>query len=145
MNSHRIAKLIDTSETLERLENDFWGNPPAGASNLVVACHKLRQKKIQDFDAGDFRLLIGQQIGLPFLIPLAIEILDVNTFVEGDYYEGDLLKSVLTSEIEFWKNNSQLKDDVVAIFEKSKDGLDQMVSPEVKDQLIEAYSRFLSA
>ena len=74
MNSHNITKLIDRNQTLEQLENDFWGKPSQGVSSLIASCYNLRQKKIKDFQVEDYRLLIGQQIGLTFLVPLAIEI-----------------------------------------------------------------------
>ena len=49
--------------------------------------------------------MIGQEIGLYFLMPLAIETLTDNIFAEGDYYEGDLLKNVLEVNTKFWDDN----------------------------------------
>ena len=49
--------------------------------------------------------MIGQQIGLNYLIPLAIETLTIDLFAEGDFFEGDLLKNVLSIETQFWNNN----------------------------------------
>jgi hypothetical protein len=51
--------------------------------------------------------MIGQQIGLDYLVPLAIETLENDLFAEGNYYEGDLLKSVLSIRTDFWQNNNQ--------------------------------------
>ncbi|MCX4681869.1 contact-dependent growth inhibition system immunity protein [Streptomyces sp. NBC_01433] len=45
----------------------------------------------------DMRLLIGQDIGLPYLLPLALEVLRENRMANGHMYEGDLLSAVLTS------------------------------------------------
>lgn len=49
--------------------------------------------------------MIGQEIGLNYLIPLAIEQLAQNIFAEGDMYEGDLLTNVLDIDTEYWVNN----------------------------------------
>lgn len=49
--------------------------------------------------------MIGQQFSLDYLIPLALETLTANLFAEGDFFEGDLLKSVLAIRTEFWNNN----------------------------------------
>lgn len=49
--------------------------------------------------------MIGQQLGLKYLVPLALKLLSENLFAEGDFYEGDLLKSLFDVEIQFWKNN----------------------------------------
>lgn len=49
--------------------------------------------------------MIGQEIGLYFLIPLAIETLKDNLFAEVDMYESDLLKNVLELDTKFWDDN----------------------------------------
>jgi len=49
--------------------------------------------------------MIGQQIGLDYLIPIAIEILTENLWAEADFYEGDILNTVLKIDTEFWDNN----------------------------------------
>ena len=65
----------------------------------------MRKKQLQDFTTEELRIMIGQEISLYFLIPLAIETLTDNLFAEGDYYEGDLLKSVLDVDTKFWDDN----------------------------------------
>ncbi|WP_370418757.1 contact-dependent growth inhibition system immunity protein [Streptomyces sp. QH1-20] len=42
------------------------------------------------------RLLIGRDVGLAHLLPLALEVLRGDPMAEGDMYEGDLLSAVLT-------------------------------------------------
>lgn len=78
--------------TIEKLEGVVWSEPTYD-SQLVVRCHELRKIPLNEFSTGDLRIMIGQQIGLPYLIPLAIEELSKNLLVEGDFYEGDLLKT----------------------------------------------------
>jgi hypothetical protein len=51
--------------------------------------------------------MIGQSIGLDYLIPMAIDVLIENILAEGDFYEGDLLKSVLTSDKSYWKKSTE--------------------------------------
>jgi hypothetical protein len=91
-------------KTLENLEKDFWGAPTFN-SHLVTRCHELRKIPLEEFTTGDLRIMIGQQIGLPHLIPLAIEVLTVDLFVQGDYYPGDLLQFVLQVNPDFWRQN----------------------------------------
>ncbi|MFI6612055.1 contact-dependent growth inhibition system immunity protein [Streptomyces sp. NPDC050507] len=50
----------------------------------------------------DLRLLIGQDVGLPVLLVLAVEVLRDNPLAEGDMYEGDLLRAVLTRSPAVW-------------------------------------------
>jgi hypothetical protein len=90
-------------KTIELLEKNIWPNPEGEyATNLVKKCHALRKKVLDDFTVEDLRIMIGQAIGLDYLVPLAIEVLSDDLFAEGDLYEGDLLNSVLTIDPGFW-------------------------------------------
>jgi len=86
---------IDLTSTLEVIEDDFWGRAPFFASGLVKRCHQLRKKRLKDFEAGDFRCLIGQKFSLEILFPLAVDLLEQNPLIEGDFYPGDLLENCL--------------------------------------------------
>ena len=70
-----------------------------------MRCHELRKLSLDNFTTEDLRIMIGQEIGLHYLIPLAIETLTNDLFAEGDMYEGDLLKNVLEVDTEFWDDN----------------------------------------
>lgn len=59
--------------------------------------------------------MISQDIGIKFLVPLAIETLSKNPLVEGDFYQGDLLKSVLTVSPGFWAEYPDLREKMFAI------------------------------
>ncbi len=67
----------------------------------------------------DLRIMIGQGIGLPWLVPLAIERLQADPLVEGDYYPGDLLGSVLGIEPRFWRDHPELRAAVESIVRRS--------------------------
>lgn len=102
-------------KSLESLEKKTW---PALSSDegsyLIATCNSSRKKQLQDFTTEDLRIMIGQGIGLYFLMPLAIETLTDNLFAEGDIYDGDLLKNVLDVDTKFLDDNKsywqQLKD-----------------------------------
>ena len=107
------------SKSLEHLEKDKWAEPNTD-SHLVKTCHLLRKKPINEFDSEDLRVMIGQNIGLKYLIPLALDILQDDIFAEGAYYEGDLLKSVLTCHKDFWKNENALFADLKELIYKNE-------------------------
>ncbi len=52
--------------------------------------------------------MIGQQIGLPFLIPIALEKLETDLLMDTEFYEGDLLSNVLNIDTSFWDKNKFL-------------------------------------
>jgi hypothetical protein len=94
---------FDRNKTLQELENIS-----ELAFNVSVPSDALRQKPLSDFTAEDLRNLISQQSSLSFLIPLALERLEVNPFARGEQHLGDLLLSVLRVKAEFWRNEPQL-------------------------------------
>ena len=125
---------VDTSKSLAELVGAS-GSRPDHSSGLTSACLKLYHKPLQDFTVQDVRLMIGQNVGLEFLIPIAIERLQKTPFVEGDYYPGDLLKVVLQVSERFWEGHEDLYWQVSEIGA----GL-----PSVMMDLIQAINRFES-
>ena len=92
-------------KSLETLENHYWGDPADAPTNLVKRCIELSKVPVQNFSLGDLRVMIGQKFGLQYLVPLAIEKLQDNIFVDAELYEGDLLENVLKIDTSFWKNH----------------------------------------
>ncbi|MBW3624488.1 MAG: hypothetical protein KY468_13865 [Armatimonadetes bacterium] len=98
-------------QTLEQIDGVDWGEPTF-PSRLVHECHRLRRVPLKEMTAGDLRLLIGQKIYPDILVPLAIELLQNDPWLEADYYEGDLLKAVLNLPNSFWIDYPDLKSSV---------------------------------
>ena len=82
-------------KSLDTLENYNWGNPVKALTNLVRRCIGLSKVSIDNFTLSDLRVMIGQKFGLKYLIPLAIEKLQDNIFLDTEFYEGDLLENIL--------------------------------------------------
>lgn len=102
-------------KTLENLEKRSTDNPN-DKSYLIKRCSELYKTPLNEFKIEDLRIMIGQQIGLDYLIPLAIDTLKNNLFAEGDHFEGDLLKNVLSVDTFFWNNNKkhwQILNDLI--------------------------------
>jgi len=113
--------------TLEEIEKDVWSEPKLG-SHLVTTCFALRKKPVDEFTIEDLRIMIGQSIGLPTLLPLALDRLRTEPLAEGDFYPGDLLRSVLTCDILAKGEWSDTHDAVAAICEQAvaatRDGIE---------------------
>lgn len=91
-------------KTLEYLEKKTW-SPHDSDSRLIRRTKELRKIPLSTFETEDLRIMIGQQLSLDYLIPLALDTLKFDLFAAGDYFEGDLLKNVLAVETGFWDNN----------------------------------------
>lgn len=93
--------------TLEQFENDFWPEIDF-PSRLVESCHRYRKIPLSALSIEQLRLLLSQQIGLVYLVPLALDVLSKNILAEGDLYEGDLLASVVKLPLTFWQQYPEL-------------------------------------
>jgi hypothetical protein len=104
--------------SLEELERARWPAPSADDTRLVATAHALRRRPIGELTVEDLRLLIGQDIGLRYLLPLALDVLRENPMAEGGMYEGDLLSAVLTRNPSVWAESSELGPELRAIVSK---------------------------
>jgi hypothetical protein len=87
----------------------------------VTTCHRLRRKPLREFDAEDLRIMIGQGIGLPWLNPHALEMLEEYPLIEGDFYPGDLLAAVLQVEPTCWLQETEWHVRTKAILTRISD------------------------
>ena len=95
-------------------------------TRLTARCAELLKIPLNEYSIEDLRLMIGQDLGLPYLMPLAIEKLTNDLFVEGDMYEGDLLANVLKIDNAFWKQNPDLWVKLNKLIVKSRDTITDM-------------------
>ncbi len=93
--------------TLDQLDPPAWVDPPT-RSSLVDRCYALRSKPIDEFTPEDLRIMIGQKICLDWLVPIALDLLEEDPFVAGDFYDGDLLVAVLRARSELTTTNPKL-------------------------------------
>ncbi|MFJ8434972.1 contact-dependent growth inhibition system immunity protein [Kitasatospora sp. NPDC094019] len=116
-----MTRPVNRGRSLEELERDRRPAPPADATRLVATVHALRHRPIGELTVEDLRLLIGQDEGLGFLLPLALEVLRDNPMAEGDMYEGDLLRAVVTRSPATWDEWPELGRELGAIVAEPAD------------------------
>jgi hypothetical protein len=109
------------NRSLEQIEGDAWGDPPADATKLMTTVHELRRKPVDTLSPEDLRVLIGQKVGLDALVPLALSRLERDPLLEGDYYPGDVLVSVLKVPEDYWSAHPQQLLDVKRVIESVDD------------------------
>ncbi|MFJ9695401.1 contact-dependent growth inhibition system immunity protein [Kitasatospora sp. NPDC101183] len=107
-----MTPLVNRDRSLEELEHDRWPAPSGNGTRLMATAHLLRRKPIGELNVEDLRLLIGQDVGLPYLLPLALEVLRNDPMAEGDMYEGDLLAAVLSRSPESWHDSPELRREL---------------------------------
>ena len=73
--------------------------------------------------------MIGQQIALAHLVPLALRYLAENLLAEGDLYRGDLLHAVLGVDEEFWEKNPDLQWRVKGVIDDLETAIRDLAEP----------------
>ncbi|PYJ04370.1 MAG: hypothetical protein DME25_10080 [Verrucomicrobia bacterium] len=142
-----VAMPLDRNKSLQQLEGQDWGEP-AYDSHLVTECHRLRRIPLSEFTAENLRIMIGQQIGLPHLIPLALELLRGDPFTAGDFYAGDLLATVLRADSRFWVASPALRAEAAQIAQRALSllpSLDETDRKAAQDSLTDAHDIFQRA
>ncbi|MEZ2337078.1 contact-dependent growth inhibition system immunity protein [Mucilaginibacter sp. RCC_168] len=112
--------------SLFNLEKTRVDNPGEAPTRLVTRCTELVKIPLNEYSIEDLRLMIGQELGLSYLVPLAIEKLTDDLFAEGDLYEGDLLANVLKINRTFWKQNPDLWTQVDNLIVNRKYEIDKL-------------------
>jgi hypothetical protein len=120
---------MDITRTLNELDPPDWGPAPDGASGLISLCHAARQKPLSELTVEDLRILVGQNIALPLLVPLALERLRQNPLSQGDFYPGDLLVAILSSDASFWQANDGLAFEVTEILDDLDRAIETLREP----------------
>lgn len=139
--------ILDKKKSLLELENIGWkGNVPSKDDSYVIRnSYKLYHKNLHELSVEDIRFLIGQKIGLRFIMPLAIDILREDLFAEGDYYEGDLLKNVLNVDSSYWSINIELKDNLIELCNSNMWKMDELdIAEEIKKNILDLFKDFKS-
>ena len=106
------------TRTLARLEGRDIPKPRDN-TYLRQAAYRFRHVPLREFSVEDLRIMISQNIGLLYLIPLAIEELRKDPRAEGDFHPGDLLKAVLTADPKFWQDHPDWRKEVEEIAQRA--------------------------
>lgn len=108
----------DRSRSLEEIEDDCWGDPPADATRLIRTAYALRRRPVGALDVEGLRLLISQQIGLNALVPLALDHVERDPLAEGDFSPGDLLDALMRRVPEsYWQAHEDQRARVRSVAE----------------------------
>lgn len=117
-NYEKLLEYLSRNDgrTLQDLEGEDWGDPGTAPTDLVRRCMAARRRPIRDLPLDELRCLIGQTIGLKYLMPGALDIIEVNPLEETESgYPGVLLCAVLRTKRNFWREWPDMRDRVVAL------------------------------
>jgi hypothetical protein len=129
----------ESKRTLDTVDPPAWGPAPSDATALIRRCHELRTKPLRDFTVEDLRIMIGQQVALDRLLPIALDRLRPDPLMEGDRYPGDLLDGVLRVDAAFWEWSPDLTVEMRKLAEDVRErtelapGLRELINAFIQD------------
>jgi len=131
-------------KTLEELEGNVWPSLTEYPTQMVQKSYELRKIPISELKPGELRLLLTQNIGNEFLVPLAIKLLSENILIEAEYFSGDLLLSVIKSDTSFWKSNSEMLEKMKSMIRYYIDDIKESneIDEDTKINILGAINRF---
>lgn len=136
-NMKKEESLKELGEILEYEQYEING------SSIQQRTYKLFTVKLSKYTLDDIRFMIGQEVGLSYTIPIAIEELEKDLIIETSYYKGDLLKIILLVNSEYWLNNQILKNKITNLILTKYDELN-CLDNETKDEIIRQFTLFNS-
>ena len=138
-------------KSLDELEGKEWRKPEPGASSTLRRCYDARSKPLSELRTEELRILIGQDIGLVFVVPLALSLLEEEPLLEAEHFGGDLLATVLSASPAFFAAEPVLKARVEnliyrlpMLMDRLEDSTDFDIASEALGEAVEEFRRATS-
>ncbi|MFD7783490.1 contact-dependent growth inhibition system immunity protein [Streptomyces nojiriensis] len=112
-----MTRLLHLDRTLDELDGPPWPPPPSPTTSLVAKVHALRRERLGDLTPADLRTLITQDVGLPYVLPLAVRLLLEEPLLDAYFHPGDLLLAVLGRPGPAWALLPGLREELTAVVE----------------------------
>ncbi|MFE2260332.1 contact-dependent growth inhibition system immunity protein [Streptomyces griseosporeus] len=99
-----LSDVVDKDISIDR-----WPDSPPDSTHLVRSIHALRRRPVKDLTVEDLRRLIGQDVGLQWLMSVALDFLRERAPQESTtgWYDDDLLTAVLTRKGSLWRSRPE--------------------------------------
>jgi hypothetical protein len=102
-------------KSLQEIENSDWGDQTKSPSSIGRRIGELRRVPVCELDADELGLLLRQNVGMATIVPLALELLEANPFPESEMYPGQLLLSLMFSDVNYWHDIPEFRTRMVAV------------------------------
>jgi len=133
------------TKSISQLEGWEWKDeiPTEEDSFVVRNFYRLHNLPIKEYSLEDLRFMIGQEDGLAYLVPVALIKLQENIFLEAEFYEGDLLYTLLTISSNYWHTHKKEKQELIKLYTDQKTKVEEVESTyEIKNKIKTAFTEF---
>ncbi|MBW7866075.1 MAG: hypothetical protein GX580_12570 [Candidatus Hydrogenedens sp.] len=98
---------VDTRKTLPELDPACFDEAD-GNDAVALLARRVGAKPLRKFSPADLYGAVSLNVGLPFVAPLAVALLEDDPLVQAARHPGDLLTAVLESDTRFWQEHHDL-------------------------------------
>ena len=114
------------AKSISELLGKEW--PPLGsnASHFHKRIHEAVTKPLDSLSAADLMVLISQDIGLAFVMPLALPVVERDPLIEVEHFKGDLLEVMLRASSDFYLNHPEIRGRMDKIVDRVAAALDKL-------------------
>lgn len=109
---------FDTRKSLLELAPGLY-DEISGDDDRTMVLRRLGNKPARRLSPAELRELIARHMALRFTVPLAIERLADDPFLEAQRHPGDLLTAVLEADTRFWIDHEDLWWAMIPLLEKA--------------------------
>jgi hypothetical protein len=135
---------IDRTKSIQELTGDFWPDP--GIESYVIrTSHAVRRKPLDSLSLEDIRMGVMQQVGLTYLVPIAIEAVEQDPFAESMHFEAEITLKLLQIPYEYWKRHPALRDRLERVYEHVEEGrfaMDESWHDSILPDIRKAHAQF---
>ncbi|MFD9619843.1 contact-dependent growth inhibition system immunity protein [Streptomyces virginiae] len=110
-----MSRLLHLDRTLDEVDGPPWPPLSSPTTSLVTKVHALRRRRLGDLTPADLRTLITQNVGLPYVLPLAVRLLLEEPMLDSYFYSGDLLLAVLGRPESVWVLLPGLREGLMVV------------------------------
>ncbi len=135
---------IDRSKSIEELSGYYWFAPEF-ESNVVLKSHAMRRKPLAELTRDDIRMGVMQQIGVSYLVPVALEVVERDPYAESQAFPAEITVALLNVPTEFWIAHEDLRNRLQRVYERveaTKDDQHEAWIEIILPVVREAYARF---
>jgi hypothetical protein len=116
LRKRKMGRALDKS--LQDIEHSDWGDP-AQAFGVPQKVLELRRVPVRELKAKQIALLLRQRVGLPTLVPFALDILDADVAPTDELYPGEWMLSVMEADKEnHWHDIPEFRGRIAALVER---------------------------
>lgn len=126
---------FDIYKSLIELEPEQW-DPDSLSPLQAQMALKLAGKPLRKLAPPELEALIAENLGLPFLVPLAVERLREEPFLQAARHPGDLLTTVMEVDLRFWLERYDLWLTMIEILEEAVRQINARIEAEGREKYL---------